>query len=99
MRLDDTEVFTGLLTHREKQVAEAVGRGLTYEAIRAELGMGSAHTVRAHVRSVAAKLPKLYGIPAQTRVEMWALSSDGRVNLADVRAKDAAAHQVTTQAA
>ena len=44
-----------LLTERERQVLTCMSRGLTHQAIAAELGIDKA-TVRTHVRSVLAKL-------------------------------------------
>jgi DNA-binding NarL/FixJ family response regulator len=61
------------LTAREEQVAECVGRGLSYRDIAAKLGI-SPFTVRAHVVAIAAKLPArvapLSAFPC-TRIMLW----------------------------
>lgn len=74
-------------TRRQKEVAEALGRGLSYKAACLELGMRSEHTVRNHAKALVARLEPRAGVAAQARIRMWANSIDGRAILRPIAKK------------
>jgi DNA-binding NarL/FixJ family response regulator len=57
-----------MLTDRQKQVAELVGRGLSTKAIAQEIGI-AVPTVKEHLRLAAAQLPG--GTPPRHKLMIW----------------------------
>lgn len=68
-----------MLTERQRQVAALIKAGKNYRAIARALGM-SPHTVRSHVRSIAALLDNEHGLPALSLVRKWVRTRDFAVS-------------------
>lgn len=58
------------LTKRQRQIADGIGRGLSYAQIGAEIGLG-ASTVKQYVHTMALLFNDAPDLPPRWRIFMW----------------------------